>query len=338
MSMIVRAAPGYNLPGSVVEQLSVHLPLAIHSVSRFLTTHGFAPHLVRTSGVKLREECYKPITQDYRVVFSGRRDDPGAAGRRRDDRDGNARIRFHGFGRDKVDIELQNVDPSGFSIEYDGGDGEELSREVKETGGVGFWRTRLSVATTQAKSGDAGQGGWNRRGSAASLVSPISTSSTTPFTSSSAVDGATLIISSSAIDPFLPVTVTISRPSADSTTLPLKAQSASAAFAVAAKVLENPYSSCDSVEELLECGREGSEENAEMLLKGARQIVTELEKAHEREAYSSAPPFSPSWGRVRSSSRRSRSGGPGSIVLNSPFAASGRDLPLSPQSYFSRLP
>jgi hypothetical protein len=327
LSLVVHAAPGYSIPGSVVEQLSVNLPLALHSVSRFLSTHGFAPYLVRSSAVKLREECYKPSAQEYRVVFNGQRN--GA--------EDSIRVRFHSFGREKVDLELHNVDSSGFAIEYDGEPGEESAKEVEEVGGAGsgLWRTRLSISTPV--SGDGNGCGWNRRGSAASLLSPVSTKSNTPFSPSTPWDGCTLVISPSAVDPFLPVTVQISRPSTDSTTLPLaRMKSASTAIAHASSALENPFSTCDSVEELLECSREGSEEHAEMLLKSARRIVTELEMAKERET---APSFyPPSWGRATSSSRRSRGGAPGSIILNSPFAASRKELPLSPQSYHSRLP
>ncbi|GAA5851749.1 hypothetical protein JCM8547_001194 [Rhodosporidiobolus lusitaniae] len=274
VSMVVRAAPGYNLPQTVVNQLSVHLPLSIASVARFLSTHGFAPHIDRSDNlVRIREEQFDPVAGRYRVIFNLRRDVPAS---------GSIRIRFHGasFGRERVELELEHVKPGGFSVEFDqvaGQHKEKQEQEEVEGPGSSMWRTRVCLSLEDLSFRQ------NRKSSTTSLLSPIGSDDLTPPTS--VVGGCTLVISSSALDPFLPVVISITRPSTDSTALPLsKMRNASSALAQAASVaLDENRSLCDSVEELLESGIEGGEEQAEMGLKRARIVLRELADAQERE-------------------------------------------------------
>ncbi|GAA5897740.1 hypothetical protein JCM6882_000082 [Rhodosporidiobolus microsporus] len=359
VSMLVRAAPGYNLPQTVVNQLSVHLPLAIAAVGRFLALHGFAPHLLRSHDqVKLREEDYDPNAGKYRVVFTVKQ----PSGGERDGEEEPVKIRFHGasVGRGGFDLEIQHVEPQGWTLEYDQptrnaqDERLRLHREDEEVGGSGSgqWRSRMSVAM-KASGGEDGRQG--RKGSATSLLSPLSNDDPArdPALLPGPSGGCTLTISPSCTNPFLPVVVCISRPTTDTGTLPLsKMRGMSTALAQAAQVALDESSLCDSVEHLLECGREGGEERAEMCLKGARIVIKELEEAKEREAAASATAAAAAaaalrWGRRTSSSaaaggqffgrRGSRDSEPGSLVFNSPFGGSRRELPTTPLSPTSRF-
>ncbi|GAA5946747.1 hypothetical protein JCM10213_004680 [Rhodosporidiobolus nylandii] len=361
VSMLVRASPNRNLPQTVVNQLSVHLPLAIAAIGRFLSTHGFAPHLLRSLGrAKVREECYDPNAGRHRVVFAVQRE------QRSFEREGNEediRVRFHGasFGRGRFDIEVHNVDPAGWRLKYDhpprGSEQERVRvfQEDEELGGAGSgqWRSKLSVS--MRASGDEGQG---RKGSGTSLLSPVAAdnSSHDPSLLPGPCGGCTLVLSPSATDPFLPVVITISRSTSDSTTLPLsKMRGMSVALAQAAQVaLDDNSTLCDSVEQLLECGREGGEERAEMCLKSARIVLRQLEEAKERETAATAMAAqaaaaaanwgrrsslasSPSFGGALFGHRTSREGEPGGLVLSSP-PPQRRELPSSPLSPTTRLP
>ncbi|GAA6043887.1 hypothetical protein JCM8097_004287 [Rhodosporidiobolus ruineniae] len=356
VSMIVRAAPGYNLPQTTVNQLSVSLPLSIAAVDRFLSTHGFAPHLVRQRRVKIREEHYDPGAGRYRVVFAVRNDSDVARG------DEPIRVRFHGasFARGRFDLEIQHVEPAGWTLEYDhpprGGSGQQermrMDREDEEVGGEGsgIWRSRMSVAVKAIETSGSGADGKGRKGSATSLLSPVSADEPPRDGASlpGPAGGCTLVISPSATDPFLPVTITISRSTTDSAALPLsKMRGMSTALASASHVALDPL--CNSVEELLEYGVEGSEARADVLLKGARVVLRELETAREREqagqamaaaaaaaatrwggrrtSYPSGGPLSGASGYGRRASRDSE---PGSFPFNSPFA-----IPTSPGSRFA---
>jgi len=115
-SLIVQATPGYNLPQTTVNQLTLHLPLQIASLSRYLHQHGFAPHIRRqhpTAGLRVMEEEYCCATSSYRVVFSLA---PHAAR-------GETRIRFHGasFARGRFDVGIQHRAEAGceWKVEYD---------------------------------------------------------------------------------------------------------------------------------------------------------------------------------------------------------------------------
>ncbi|GAA5845536.1 hypothetical protein JCM11251_002087 [Rhodosporidiobolus azoricus] len=357
VSMLVRAAPGYNLPQTVVNQLSVHLPLAIAAVGRFLALNGFAPHLVRSHGrVKLREECYDPTAGKYRITFTVQACNDGKGD---GEEDVPVRIRFHSasFGRGRFDLEIQHVEPQGWTLEYDQPPRSAqdrrltLHREDEEVGGSGSgqWSSRLSMTT---KPNEEGAGRQGRKGSATSLLSPLG--SEEPARDQACPSGGcTLVIRPSATNPYLPVTISIARPTNDTGTLPLsKMRGISTALAQASQVALNESSLCDSVEELLLCGQEGGEERAEMLLKGARMVLQELEEAKLREATASATaaaaaaaaqrwrrragPISPGGGDYFSR-QVSQGGEPGSLSFNSPSSGLRQELPaLSPLSQTSR--
>ncbi|GAA5987483.1 hypothetical protein JCM11641_003844 [Rhodosporidiobolus odoratus] len=355
VSMVVRASPGYNLPQTVVNQLSVHLPLAIATIGRFLSTHGFAPHILRSPTVSVREECYDPSAGKYRVVFARTEEQP--------EQEQAIKIRFHGtaFSKGRLDLEIQHVEPSGWLIDYDvpprGAEKERLrlDREDEELGGSGSgqWKTRISLSMKPGPEADNHTG---RKGSAGSVFSPVegddSTSRHDPALLPGPTGGCTVSISLSAVQPLLPVIVTICRPSHDTAVLPLSrmrgmgdalAQAAQAAF-------DDNSSFCDSVEQLLECGREG-DERAEMCLKGARLVINELAAAKEREAAkgragAAAAAMASTWGRRLSlasaaalggggSLRRkaSRGGEPASLNSNGPFSMGSRWAPLSPTAH-----
>ncbi|GAA6018006.1 hypothetical protein JCM10207_002738 [Rhodosporidiobolus poonsookiae] len=355
VSMVVRASPGYNLPQTTVNQLSLHLPLAIAAIGRFLASHGFASHLVRSHPrLHVREEDFDPSAGRYRAVFVVKKDQRAVG------REEPIRIRFHGasFGRGRFDVEVSHVRPDGWSLEFDNppqmaqDDRVKLDREDEEIGGPGSnqWRCRLSVRG----SSDA-DGAQRRKSSTTSLLSPLSGDDARPdpSTLSGSAGGCTLAISPSATNPSLPVIVCITRSTNDSATLPLlKMQGMASALARASQVaLDDNYSLCDTVEELLECGREGSEERAEMCLRSARVVLREVESAREHQAATAASAAAAAaaasmWGRRGSAAssggyfgrRGSQDAGPGSLVLDSPFMSSRRpltDSPLSPTMQLS---
>ncbi|BGP32680.1 hypothetical protein JCM10296v2_004463 [Rhodotorula toruloides] len=341
VSMVVHASPGYNLPQTTVNQLSLHLPLSIASIGRFLATHGFAPHIVRScSRIHVREEEFDAQAGRYRVVFTVADDSRN---------DGHeARVRFFGgtFGKGRFSLEVENVDPDAWRLDFDvppvesGRDRLDQQRTSEEIGtkGSGLWRSLLRVATKAAgEDGDAKQG---RRGSAASLLSPIEKddfATQDPALVPGTLGGCTLVIPSSATRPYLPVVVSITRTTSEVTGLPLiKMRGMSTALAQAAQVaLDDHYSLCRSVEELLEYGQEGSEERAEVCLRGARSVLRELEVAREREAAEAAAAAAAA---AFAAGRRRRSSSAGStrpslsISPNSPFQSRVRPVasPISP--------
>ncbi|BGP25210.1 hypothetical protein JCM10295v2_004132 [Rhodotorula toruloides] len=293
VSMVVHASPGYNLPQTTVNQLSVHLPLSIASIARFLGTHGFAPYLVRSCGrIQVREEDFDAQGGRYRVVFT-------LAERARDDGH-EARVRFFGgtFGKGRFSLEVENVDPDAWRLDFDVPGEPEVEllnqqRTSEEIGAAaaGLWRSTLRVATKAV--GEEGEARQGRRGSAASLLSAIEKddfATQDPALAPGALGGCTIVIPSSATRPQLPVVVSLTRTTSGTTGLPLvKMRSMSTALAQAAQVaLDDHYSLCTSVEELLEYGQEGSEERAEVCLRGARSVLRELEVAREREAAKAA--------------------------------------------------
>lgn len=290
VTMVVRASAGMNLPQTTVNQLSVLLPLNIAAIGRFLGAHGFAPYIVRTcGGIKLREEEFDAQAGRYRTVFT--------VAREQDARE--ARIRFFGgaFGRGRFHVEVRHVEPEGWRLEFDVPPGPsqegrlDMYKESEEVGGEGSgqWCGRLMVTLRGgAEDTDARQ---ERRSSTASLLSPIDSDgpSRDPALQPGPLGGCTLVISPSATVPGLPVIVTISRSTSDSAALPLaRMRGMSTALAQASQVaLDDHYSLCDSVEDLLACMTEG-EARAEMLLKGTKLVLSELDEARDREAASAA--------------------------------------------------
>ncbi|GAA6004335.1 uncharacterized protein JCM10292_001430 [Rhodotorula paludigena] len=339
VSMVVRASAGANIPQSTVNQLSVHLPLNIAAIGRFLGTHGFAAHIVRTRWLHVREEDYDATGGRYRAVFT--RDDSAADG-------GDFRIRFFGgaFGRGRFVVEVQHVEPDGWRVEYDvplvDGQHERLDvhKESEEVGGKGSgqWTSRLVVRLREsADEADERQG---RKGSIASLLSPTDSdlAARDPAQQPGPLGGCTIRISPSATQPFLPVIVTITRSTNDSAALPLaKMRGMSNALAQASQVvLDEESALCSSVEELLACVHEG-DERADMCLKGARLVLRELDIAREREAASAAAAaaaaaFAKRSRRSSSASARQRSGSRGArdaISFTSPFPRPRKIAPPS---------
>lgn len=294
VSMVVHASPGSNLPQTTVNQLSVHLPLSIASIGRFLATHGFAPHIIRSRGrIDVREEDFDAHAGRYRVVFTVAED--------AHDEGYEAKIRFFGgaFGKGKFSLEVENVEPDAWRLDFDVPlDDSEVERlkqqratEQTGMGESGLWKSTLRVAAKAA--GEDSEARQGRRDSSASLLSPIEKDDGAmqdPALAPGALGGCTLVIPSSATKPHMPVFVSITRTTLEATGLPLvKMRGMSTALAQAAQVaLDDHYSLCTSVEELLEYGQEGSEERAEVCLRGARSVLRELEAAREREAAKAA--------------------------------------------------
>ncbi|GAA5931106.1 hypothetical protein JCM3775_000803 [Rhodotorula graminis] len=298
VSMVVRASAGMNLPQTTVNQLSVLLPLNIAAIGRFLAGHGFAPHIVRTGGgggVKVREEEFDAQAGRYRTTFTAApAPESGGGGG-----GGEARIRFYGgaFGRARFHVEVRHVEPERWRLEYDVPPGAaqegrlDVYRESEEVGGEGSgqWRSRLVVTLRGAPDEvDARQ---ERRPSAASLLSPIDGDlpSRDPALQPGPLGGCTIVIPLSATQPGLPVIVTVARTTSDSASIPLaRMRGMSSALAQASQVvLDDHFSLCDSVEDLLACMTEG-EARADMCLKGTRLVLRELDEARDREAQSAA--------------------------------------------------
>ncbi|GAA5854383.1 hypothetical protein JCM9279_001028 [Rhodotorula babjevae] len=293
VSMVVRASAGMNLPQTTVNQLSVLLPLNIAAIGRFLAGHGFAPHIVRTGGgggVKVREEEFDAQVGRYRTTFTASQ---------ALERESAARIRFYGgaFGRARFHVEVRHVEPGAWRLEYDVPPGAaqegrlDVYRESEEVGGEGSgqWRSRLVVTLRGAPDEvDARQ---ERRASAASLLSPIDGDlpSRDPALQPGPLGGCTIVIPLSATQHGLPVIVTVARSTSDSASIPLaRMRGMSSALAQASQVvLDDHFSLCDSVEDLLACMTEG-EARADMCLKGTRLVLRELDEAREREAQSAA--------------------------------------------------
>lgn len=288
LSMLIRASPGYNLPHSMLQQLSVHLPLSIASIGRFLSSHGFAPHLIRDkSRAKLREEEFDSQAGKYRIVFSVGEGKEGDAN--------EVKIRFYGgtFGGGRYDVDVRHVRSEGWRIDYDvppASFDEALGeRTEEELGGAGSGRWKSSVSIHTQKGNETRQR--TRWEESPSVGSPGGDTidealhSSDPALVPGPLGGCTLIIDTSATTLHLPIIVTISRPCVDLASQPLAKvmRSRSRALAQAAQVaLDDNSIMCDSLEEFLECGREG-DERAEMCLKGARTILRELERAQQEE-------------------------------------------------------
>jgi hypothetical protein len=291
VSMVIHALPGYNLPQTTVDQLSVLLPLNIASIGRYLATHGFAPYLSRACGhLHIREESFDTQSGKYRVVFT-------VSAEARDDPNHQARIRFFGgcFGRGRFQVEVRHVDPKAWTLDWDLPPRPEdvnrfdLRREAEEIGGEGsgLWRSKVSLR----RPGEDDRSTAERPTSSNSLFSPVERddpSARDPALQPGPLGGCTVYIPTSATQPSLPVVVTVERTTTVSTTLPLaRRQGVSNALAQAAQVaLDDHLSLCSSVEELLECGVEGTEERAEVCLKGTRLVLRELETAQAREEVS----------------------------------------------------
>ncbi|GAA5874078.1 hypothetical protein JCM3774_001600 [Rhodotorula dairenensis] len=291
VSMIIHASPGYNLPQTTVDQLSILLPLNIASIGRYLATHGFAPYLSRSCGhLHIREEAFDAQAGRYRVVFT-----TSAAARAQPNH--QAEIRFFGgsFGRGRFQVEVHHVDPKAWTLGWDLPPRPEdesrfdLRREAEEIGGEGsgLWRSKVSLR----RPGEDDRPKAERRTSSNSLFSPLErddASARDPALQPGPLGGCTVYIPTSATQPALPVVVTVERTTTVSATLPLaRRQGVSNALAQAAQVaLDDHLSLCSSVEELLECGVEGTEERAEVCLKGTRLVLSTLESAQAREQVS----------------------------------------------------
>ncbi|GAA5911822.1 uncharacterized protein JCM6883_001279 [Sporobolomyces salmoneus] len=290
VSMLIRASPGYNLPHSMLQQLSVHLPLSIYSIGRFLSSHGFAPRIVRDQGsrVKLREEEFDANLAKYQSIFSV---EEGPAS--------EVRIRFYGgtFGR-RFDVEVQHVRPEGWRIEYDVPpppfDDPILEQTQEELGGAGSGRWKSSVTLQGPRTSNDLRQQRTRFEDSPSIGSPGSIpddphSSSDPALLPGPLGGCTLVIDFSATTLHLPVIVSISRPCADLASQPLAKmmRGRSKALAQAGQVALDESTLCNSFEEFLECGREG-DERAELYLRGAKTVLKELEKATMEEGRTSS--------------------------------------------------
>jgi len=285
--MLIRASPGYNLPHSMLQQLSVHLPLSIASIGRFLSSHGFAPYLIRDrSRAKLREEEFDAQAGKYRIVFS--------VGERKEGDEAKVQLRFYGgtFGP-RYDIEVQHVRSEGWRIDYDvpaaSFDEAIGERTEEELGGAGSGRWKSSVSIhTQSQKEARRRSRWEESPSVGSPGGDTILDEalhSDPALAPGPAGGCTLVIDTSATTLHLPIIVTISRPCVDLASQPLAKvmRSRSKALAQAARVaLDDNSIMCDSLEEFLEWGREG-DERAEMCLKGARMILRELGKAQQEE-------------------------------------------------------
>ncbi|KDE04140.1 hypothetical protein MVLG_05431 [Microbotryum lychnidis-dioicae p1A1 Lamole] len=123
ISLILHAAPGLNLPQTTVNQLSLHLPLSIHAIGRYVLAHGFAPHLIRTPGIKVMEEAFDFPSTTYRAIFCRTNKIP-ACSNTGPAMDQTTRVRFFGstFAKGRFDIEVSSsssdYDPT-WSISYD---------------------------------------------------------------------------------------------------------------------------------------------------------------------------------------------------------------------------
>lgn len=287
VSMLIRASPGYNLPHSMLQQLSVHLPLSISAIGRFLSSHGFAPHLVRTrSRVQLREEEFDATAAKYQVIFSV--DETSTR---------EVRIRFYGgtFGK-RFDVKVQHVEPSGWRIDYDVPpqpfDDPVLEQTQEEQGGAGSGRWKSSITLQGPRANEVRQR--TRFEDSPSVGSPGSIPddghTMDPALLPGPLGGCTLVIDTSATTLHLPVIVSISRPCADVGSQPLARmmRGRSKALAQAAQVaLDDNFTLCNSLEEFLQCGREG-DERAELYLRGAKTVLSELEKASVEEGRASS--------------------------------------------------
>ncbi|GAA5876281.1 hypothetical protein JCM16303_007082 [Sporobolomyces ruberrimus] len=287
VSMLIRASPGYNLPHSMLQQLSVHLPLSISAIGRFLTSHGFAPYLVRTSPrVRLREEEFDTALGKYHASFSVDEGDPD-----------EIRIRFYGgtFGR-RFDVECQHVKPGGWRIDYDVPpapfEDPVLEQNQEELGGPGSGRWKTSVTLNSQRVTETRQR--TRFEDSPSVGSPGSVPDETlamdPALLPGPLGGCTIVIDTTATTLHLPVIVSISRPCADVASQPLARmmRGRSRALAQAAQVaLDDNTTLCNSLEEFLECGREGDEQ-AELYLRGAKMVLRELERATLEEGRASS--------------------------------------------------
>ncbi|GAA6061331.1 hypothetical protein JCM10212_003221 [Sporobolomyces blumeae] len=333
LSMLIRASPGYNLPHSMIQQLSVFLPLSIASIGRFLASHGFAPHLVRVgSACRLREEEFDAASGRYRVVVTPVSRRPGPTDG--DMETGEVRIRFHGstFGG-RFDVEVKHVRPEGWRIDYDvppAKAGDVLFEKTEEElGGPGSGRWSTSLTIEGARSPDGRPHARTRFEDSPSLNSPGEASFPDAYADPALLPGplggCTLVIDVSATTPHLPVVVTITRPCSDSSSQPLKKmRGMSKALAQASRVaLEDHSTLCDSLEEFLECAREG-DERAEMCLKGARTILRELERAKEQEAEKAS--------QIRLMSSALFGGGAVATSSRGPHSSSSTASPRSPPS------
>ncbi|GAA5962461.1 hypothetical protein JCM3765_004304 [Sporobolomyces pararoseus] len=285
VSMLIRASPGYNLPHSMLQQLSVHLPLSISAIGRFLSSHGFAPYLVRNdSRIKLREEEFDAISAKYQAIFSVEK---GAAD--------EIRIRFYGgtFGR-RFDVEVQHVKPEGWRIDFDVPPPpfeEPVSEHTQEElGGAGSGRWRASVTLQTQRANDLRQR--TRFEDSPSVGSPGSipddSHTMDPAQLPGPLGGCTIVIDASATTLHLPVIVSISRPCTDLASQPKAMRGRSKALAQAAAVaLDDNSILCNSLEEFLETGRDG-DERAELYLRGAKTVLRELERATLEEGRASS--------------------------------------------------
>ncbi|KAK4057204.1 hypothetical protein OIO90_001699 [Microbotryomycetes sp. JL221] len=104
VSLITHVSPGFNLSQTMVNQISLNIPLLCASVGRYLSTHGFAPYVERqpkSSGFVILDEHFEPQAGVYRLVFrvdGTEHDGPPT------------KIRFHGqgFGKGRFELVVEN--------------------------------------------------------------------------------------------------------------------------------------------------------------------------------------------------------------------------------------
>lgn len=112
VSLLVHVSPGFNLPQTTVNQLSVHLPLSIASINRFLSTYGFPAYIVRNApeaGLHIMDERFDAVAATYRVVYRVTRNQAPPV-----------RIRFHGstFAKGRFTVDVHGG-PEDWELEYD---------------------------------------------------------------------------------------------------------------------------------------------------------------------------------------------------------------------------
>ncbi|KAK4051372.1 hypothetical protein OIV83_002856 [Microbotryomycetes sp. JL201] len=103
VSFVTHVSPGFNLSQTMVNHLSMHLPLLIASIGRYLGVRGFAPwvqRLPKRDGLVVLDEQYEPLEGTYRLVFRVDGADDGP----------DTKIRFHGsgFGKGRFEIVVEN--------------------------------------------------------------------------------------------------------------------------------------------------------------------------------------------------------------------------------------
>lgn len=315
VSLIVHVSPGFNLPQTTVNQLSLHLPLSIAAINRYLLVYGFSPYLERRpkdEGLDVMSETFDAMAAHYRVVFRRTKEGPW-----------ETRIRFYGsgFAKGRFDVEVEggvegwwleyDVQPEGkpeVKRRYDGEDAEKedvattsgdrldpsrpelrprsksrkssLSVLASPTLGGASLRPRTSFTSSLGESirsgGDPLPNPKLPRASASSSLEPLD-----PARLPGPLGGCTLFIPNSTSTLHHPISVTITKNSS-TVARPLdRLKSMSSALGRAARAGEGRSVQYDTVEEMLE--RSSGDGQAEMWLSGAREVLGELGRARREE-------------------------------------------------------